>query len=370
MKQTIIVSFIIALLVISGCSTQRQVTEKAANAAGTSSNLKIGVVYPATGSLAFYGIPSMKGMEMALKDLKEKYGDEVTVLFEDTKSDNKEAVTAARKLLDVDEADVIITAFTGPSVALAPIVLEKNKLFVYAALTPKPMEANPYGLKFFPNAYDECKKLAAIGKAKGYKTVAGVIAQGDFNQPCKDAVSSEFPAARFYDFPPGSNDMRDILTKIQHSPVDFIVSLGYEQNFIALFTQKKEMGILAPEYCGNKNDCFGDKIQSLGGESLNGTVTFDYSVREVFANRYLTENPGASKADLNPAAEGYDMMMYSYLTAKQCPKRDGPCMAPAAQKVDYETQVVSSGFGDGRILKLETLNEEYVDGKMVEVKTP
>ena len=294
----------------------------------------------------------------------------MAALFEDTKSDNKEAVTAARKLLDVDEADVIITAFTGPSVALAPIVLEKNKLFVYAALTPKPMEANQYSLKFFPNAYDECKKLAAIGKSKGYKTVAGIIAQGDFNQPCKDAVSSEFPSAKFYDFPPGSNDMRDILTKIKNDPVDFIVSLGYEQNFIAIFTQKKELGVTAAEYCGNKNDCFGDKIQSFGEDALEGTVTFDYSVRPSFADRYMSENPGASKTELNPAAEGYDMIMYTYLSAKQCPKKDGPCMVAAAQKADYESQVVSNGFGDGRVLKLETLNEEYIGGKMIEVKVP
>ena len=49
------------------------------------------------------------------------------------------------------------------------------------------------------------------------------------------------------------------------------------------------------------------------------------------------------------------MIMYTYLSAKQCPKKDGPCTVAAAQKADYESQVVSNGFGDGRVLKLETL---------------
>ena len=71
-KELIITGVILALIVISGCATKTTVAPVSNGAVNTTAaasnfNLKVGVVYPSTGSLAFYGVPSMKGMEMALK---------------------------------------------------------------------------------------------------------------------------------------------------------------------------------------------------------------------------------------------------------------------------------------------------------------
>ena len=195
------------------------------------------------------------------KDIKTKYGDEVVVSFEDTKSDNKEAVKQPLANCWMwDEADVIITAFTGPSVAIALIVLEKNKGFVYAALTPKPMEANQYSLKFFLNAYDECKEagrdrqVQRVQDCRWHHRTRRLQPTTKTLYPQSSISEVLRLPARIERHERHPNQDRDL--------VDFIVSLGTSRTS-KYFAEERNPGVTAAEYCGNKNDCFETRYNHL-----------------------------------------------------------------------------------------------------------
>lgn len=356
----------LALLLLAGCSSEDVLIGKTIEK--SKQPLKVGSITALTGVQAFYGVPVAKGLEMAKRDIKAKYGEDVTLIIEDTKSDTKEAVTAAHKLLDVDNVDVLITEFSAPGVAVAPIALESGKLYIYDALTTDPLKTNPQSLKFSFNAYDEYRKLALIAKSRGYSNVAGVIGQGDYNQPTREGILSVFPNAEFHDFDIKTTDLRDILAKVKAGPSQVIFTNGYEQNFLNLFAQKKELGIDMPVYCSTKFSCMGPKTLALGDSTVDGTLTFDYLIRKEFVDIYLAENPGSPRSELNPAATGYDQLMYIYHAARQCPDKEPSCMISAAKKTDYQSQIISTGFGDDRIFKIETIVEEYEDGRFNEVK--
>lgn len=338
-------SFFLFLLLLMAC-------------ASTTEHVKIGTIIPLTGWGAYWGQPNLKGLELAQADIKEQLGMDIELIVEDHKSDAKEAATAAQKLINVDNVDAVITEFSGPSVAVSPIVLAAKKLFIYDGFVPQPAEQNPYALKFYLDPYTECRKLAQIAQARGKTNVAGVIASADFAEPCKKGVTEIFADVQFYDYAIPDTDFRTILTKVKAQGAEVIISLGYEQNFVALFAQKKELGITASIYCGSKADCVSEKIQSE-----DGTVVFDFSVRPEFVAKFKAKHPEATETDLQAAASSYDELMIAAHAFKTCPDKNVECLIEAAKKTQHTTAIRSTGIGENRVLQVQTANFERVNGK-------
>lgn len=102
---------------------------------GTS--IKIGIVGPFTGNQVTYGIGVKEGIDLAFSELKNKTvnGWKVELVYEDTGGEVKNAVSAARKLIDIDEVAALSSA--GPSqeaVALAPVA-EKARTPLYTVIS-------------------------------------------------------------------------------------------------------------------------------------------------------------------------------------------------------------------------------------------
>lgn len=123
--------FILLVLIVimsTGCniSGQSDVKEK----------VKVGVLLPLSGFAAVAGEPARDGFFMALEEANELPFEYV---IEDYQSDVKKAVTAATKLIEVDDVDVII----GPvwnefAEVVSPISVEKKVLFVSPWLGGEP----------------------------------------------------------------------------------------------------------------------------------------------------------------------------------------------------------------------------------------
>src|SRR3989344_5854242 len=326
------------LLILVACAPQAE-------------QIKIGALVSLSGWGTYWGEPNVHGFELARQDAKEQLGIDIELVIEDHKSDAKEAATAAQKLINVNNVDAIITEFSGPSIAVSPIGLAAKKLFIYDGFVPQPAENNPYALKFYLDPYTECNKLARIAQSRGKINPAGVIASANFAEPCKKGVTEVFPDAQFYDYNIPDTDLRTILTKVKAQGADVIISLGYEQNFAALFAQKKELGITAPIYCGSKADCATTKISTD-----EGTVVFDFSVSPEFVAKYKAIHPDASEVDLDAAASAYDELMFAAHAFKACPDKKVECLVEAAKKAPYVTAIRSSGIGENRILRVQTAN--------------
>src|SRR5574341_1937659 len=110
MKQTIMI--ILTLLFLAACVQVEQPAEK----------VKVGVILPLTGAQGNYGEGITKGIELALREVSN-----VEVIYEDEKSETKEAVTAFNKLTDVDGVKVIVgPVLSGSMLAVAPLAEQKK----------------------------------------------------------------------------------------------------------------------------------------------------------------------------------------------------------------------------------------------------
>ena len=94
-KNKISLFSILAVLLLAGCATvpTQQVD-----------TLKFGVMAPLTGDAAAYGLSVQKGIDLAKKNL----GLDVELIYEDSRCDAKEAVTAINKLISLDGVQAVI----------------------------------------------------------------------------------------------------------------------------------------------------------------------------------------------------------------------------------------------------------------------
>lgn len=109
--------------------------------------LKIGMILAMTGPGAFYGKVMSRGAQLAVDQINRSggvAGQRLALVIEDHKSgDADAAVSAARKLVEVDRVPVILTSYSAPTLAIQPIAVERKVLLlngggVGSALVGKP----------------------------------------------------------------------------------------------------------------------------------------------------------------------------------------------------------------------------------------
>ena len=115
--------------------------------------LKVGVVVPLSGPLAFFGQDYVRTFELYTEDHPE-LAQSVEYVFEDSAYDSKKAISAFNKLLDVDKVDVIFS-FGGPMLSVLAPIAESRKVPFFATESEKSDCENRQYCTLFRNEEDE-----------------------------------------------------------------------------------------------------------------------------------------------------------------------------------------------------------------------
>jgi len=218
--------------------------------------IKIGAILPLTGEAAKYGKSAKRGIDLALEEINAKggiKGKKLTIIYEDSKGNPKEGVSAILKLITVHKVPAILGAMSSSvTLAIAPIA-EENKIVLLspASSSPKITHAGDY---IFRNCYSdiyEGKKMAHyIYNETRYKKVAIIHINNDYGIGLREAFRDEFNklggkvvAVETYDF--GATDFRTQLSKIKESDPDAIYIVGYSE-MGRLLVQAKELELRIP----------------------------------------------------------------------------------------------------------------------------
>lgn len=107
---------------------------KVSNSAG--SNIKIGVVTDETGPLSFLGIANANTAKMVVDEINASgglLGRQVTLIVEDSATNDALAAEKARKLVQQDQVDVVLGGiYSSTRQAIkVPVVVEAKKLYIY-----------------------------------------------------------------------------------------------------------------------------------------------------------------------------------------------------------------------------------------------
>src|SRR5690606_16002331 len=115
-----LLTFIFALL-LAGCQEKKSESNVAAKA---ENEVLIGAVFAMTGPIASYGQESVNGIRMALDEVNQTpiNGRILKALVEDNKGEPVESANAVRKLIDINDVDIVVgSVASSNTLASAPI---------------------------------------------------------------------------------------------------------------------------------------------------------------------------------------------------------------------------------------------------------
>ncbi len=144
--------------------------------------IQFGAILPLTGPGGLIGTQQMRGIQFAIDQANAKggvRGHKIEVQFEDNQAKPDQSVLSFNKLVDLQHMPMVFTAYSGPSLALAPLATRKKVLLVNAgAQADKLATASPYLINTLPTIGDEIKVLAKYLVSVG-KTKAAILFEND-----------------------------------------------------------------------------------------------------------------------------------------------------------------------------------------------
>ena len=272
--------------------------------------------------------------------------------------------------MSIDKVDLILSQFSGISNAISPVLLDQNKILIYSGFTPAIIQQNPNAFKVYFDSYADFKALGKIALQDGKKNLAVMLVQADYAEPIVQAIEdlkNDFNFdVQYYYFNPSETDFRTFMLRAKDQNADAIISAGYEENFFNMFTKDSELGLNIPVYCGGIYDCMTDKLQS----QVNGfeVVTFDMLINDWFKEKYISTYPNTSNSELEGAAMGYDMVMYSYFSLLKCPSKEVGCIKDALISESHNGAMkTQNAFNNERRFEITTKNLRYYDSNFHEL---
>ena len=144
--------------------------------------IKFGAILPLTGPGGLIGTQQMRGIQFAIDQANAKggvRGNKIEVQFEDNQAKPDQSVLSFNKLVDLEHLPVIFTAYSGPTLAMAPLATRKKVLMINAgAQADKLATASPYLINTLPTIGDEIKVMSKYLASEG-KNKAAILFEND-----------------------------------------------------------------------------------------------------------------------------------------------------------------------------------------------
>ena len=157
--------------------------------------VKIGAVYPMTGSASFLGIPEDRALRMKVEEINKAggvNGHKLEVIVYDTEGNGTKAVQQLRRLIESDKVDVVFgPSSSGEALQTIELVNESKVPQIAHAGTEKLV--NPptkYVFNSVPTDRVAISYVLSWFKKKGYKTIAFMSSADGYGQSGKNVLES------------------------------------------------------------------------------------------------------------------------------------------------------------------------------------
>ena len=282
---------------------------------GTEKVVSIGYVMPLTGPAVTYTEVQKKAVEIALTDVNGGNvlkGRTLEVLWEESKLDPSVAVTAMKKLIDVNKVPVVLGFSSGEVLSMATVANRtKTVLLAPMASAPGISDAGSFVFRLSPSDAFQGKVLAKVLLDDGKKNVAVLYVNNDWGSGLQKSFVANFEigggkVVASEPSNPEDKDFRTQITKIKAQSPDAIVVFLHPNETIHAVRQLREASVASALYGGDtfSVDAIYQEIPKLA-EGIVFTLPAkpDSPDFQAFAKAYkakFNENP-----DIN-AAVGYD----------------------------------------------------------------
>jgi|SRR3989344_200223 len=331
--------------------------------------VKIGVIMPLTGFLANVGIDTKNAIDLSFSDLDASK--DVELIYEDDACDSAKALTAYKKLVDVNKVNFIIGPFCGQSAMTILSSLNENKIITISPGAPdnELSKANDYFFRTRVPNKAETKKLIEFLNKEKIKKIAVYTAKNTFGQSYRDSLVNQLGNETKIVFEDGSSDYQtdfktDILKIKEKNPQAVFLVPASRQQMGIFVKQLKELGFTPIILGGSVTEQ--QDLLDVAGNASEGII-YPYASPE---NLDIVKEY-KEKYNKNPSMEvlnGYDAFSILYLAIKEC-KSDKECVRVKLNNLkDFNGtmgKISVDEFGDSQVeLILKTIkNDQFIPYK-------
>lgn len=213
-------------------------------------NQLVGVaLLPLTGGASEFGEDQKAGIEIALNQINSAGGVKgrtIKIIFEDSRNDPKEAVSALNKLILTHKPCFILTTMSSVTLAIAPLIDKYRIPTLSIAANPNIIRVSKYIFRTLPAAGPQGELLAEYLKQKNLlDRVALLYVNDDFGAGYRLGFEAAMVKvggniSMRETFEKKAMDYRQQISKVLKTQPKAIVLFGYEQNLVVILKQLRE----------------------------------------------------------------------------------------------------------------------------------
>jgi branched-chain amino acid transport system substrate-binding protein len=311
--------------------------------------VRIGVVQPMTGPVAYDGNIYVNTVKMVVDDMNAKggvLGKKIEVIFEDGACNPAQSVNAAEKLVTRDKVVALLGAFCSTSTAAMMEVAKKHKIphitgistaaqlteqnnpYFFRAVATTPMLGNAFG-PVLPKAVN-AKRFAFLVLNDDWGRSMAASYPKAIEQAGGQIVATEF-------FQQSDVQFLSQITKVKASNPEAIILAANTQQAAALSKQIRELGITVPLI--GEGSWTSDSYIKLAGpssENVFGLVEYVYTIKNPVNDGFVKEF--RAKLNENPtkfAGAAHNAIHIMVDAIKRAGAADPEKIRAALEKTDY-----------------------------------
>ena len=376
----------VVVLVLAGAAlywTSRPAPAPSPAEANSAPELLLGAILPLTGPSAFLGEREQMGIELAVETLKAGNGPPIDVLFGDSQNQAAESIAEYRRLWQVRQAPVLITAHStvagtiselmkGQPASDLPVMLSIMANATYITGNSEMI------FRCYPTGRQEAVPMARFAYQElGLRRIALYVQNDDYGLDARQAFTAELEAlggtvVAAETFEKTTRGHRSALLKVAQAKPDGVYVIGNTPAYGNAFRQIREQGIDAALLTGS---AFGvGQFRDLAGPAADGvyatTTLFDSQLRyehpvaQAFIERFR-ERYGEEPSFL--AAFGYSAVQIVAQAAAAAGSTDPQAIQQqlADPEAVYELPIGTIRFNSNRDAELPLQLEVFREGRFL-----
>jgi ABC-type branched-subunit amino acid transport system substrate-binding protein len=322
--------------------------------------VKIGVLTDLTGQAAYFGNQTRIGAMLAANELNAE-DKKVRLIFEDSGLNTQQGLSAAHKLIQIDNVDALYVDFTPIVVSVSSFVQANQKLLVYSAAAESVAKSNPYAFKTYSNYSKGCEELAREFKKRGVQRMGVLKAEAEYGDLCLTGVKKIYANPIEQSYKRGESVATQVFI-MKNKGAEAVINGSYEGDVMnmlkALSDINYKVTIGAPE------DSLTRQVSSKFSNYLQGSITFGLKhLSDPLIARARQISGGSDLTSFEGVGLGYLHIKQMYAALSECRKAAVDCAVEALAKSPAAPDVGFEGW-QNRIAVLYTALKEFKEGKL------
>lgn len=260
--------------------------------------IKVGAVLPLSGDNAHLGRPLAHMLRYKFSNLPKDSRFEYKLLFEDDQLIPRKTLLSAKRLVEIDNVDVLLTFYTAPGKVVAPYAASKKKTHFMFCYDEHSADGT-YNFNHVTPIAKEAQMWVEQAKARGYKKVAFMVHRNSGGGaalrallPLQKKSGMQWEIIRFNQ---GEKDFRLSLAKLKIFDPDALFLYAFDPEFSIVLKQAHELGFDVPLTSISVLDQFLDKPE-LNGAWFVAHATpqpeFEQWYKETFSEDHIPVGAG------------------------------------------------------------------------------